>query len=198
MATVPSLIGISLEAASSSVASAGLVVGTVVTQNSDAFPANTIASQSPEAGTQLTAGSTVTLIVSSGQARVTVPDVDGLSQTQATAKLTDAGLVAEVTPVYSGLPSGIVVSQGPTAGAAVAEGSSVAISVSRGPAPVRVPNVIGAKEADAVKSLQDVGLVPVSVPTSGTASQVGNVISQSPTRGTEVAPGSQVRIRIGQ
>jgi eukaryotic-like serine/threonine-protein kinase len=198
MTTVPSLIGISLEAASSSVASAGLVVGTVVTQNSDAFPANAIASQSPEAGTQLTAGSSVTLIVSAGQARATVPDVSGLSQSQATAKLDDAGLVADVTTVYSNLPSGIVVSQGPTAGATVAKGSSVAISISRGPAPVRVPNVVGAKEADAVKNLQDVGLVPVSVPTSGTSSQVGNVISQSPTRGTAVAPGSQVRIRVGQ
>jgi eukaryotic-like serine/threonine-protein kinase len=198
MTTVPSLIGMSLETASSNVASVGLVVGTVVTQNSDAFPANTIASQSPEAGTQLTAGSSVTLIVSAGQARATVPDVSGLSQSQATAKLDDAGLVADVTSVYSNLPSGIVVSQGPTAGATVARGSSVAISISRGPAPVRVPNVVGAKEADAVKSLQDVGLVPVSVPTSGTASQVGNVISQSPARGTAVAPGSQVRIRIGQ
>jgi serine/threonine-protein kinase len=198
MTTVPSLIGISLEAASSSVASAGLVVGTVVTQNSDAFPANTIASQSPDAGTELTAGSSVTLIVSAGQARATVPDVGGLSQAQATARLTDAGLVADATTVFSELPSGIVVSQGPTAGTTVAKGSSVAISISGGPAPVRVPNVVGAKEADAVRSLQDVGLVPVSVPTSGTPSQVGNVISQSPTRGSAVAPGSQVRIRIGQ
>lgn len=197
-AAVPSLIGATLEAASSSVANAGLVVGTVVTQNSDSFPANTILSQSPAAGTQLAAGSTVTLIVSAGEARVTVPDVEGLTRAQATARLTDAGLVADATTVFSNLPSGIVVSQGPTAGATVAEGSSVAISVSGGPAPVSVPNVVGAKEADAVRSLQDVGLVPVSVPTSGTPSQVGNVISQSPTRGSSVAPGSQVRIRIGQ
>jgi len=100
--------------------------------------------------------------------------------------------------VYSGQPSGVVVSQGPAGGTAVPVGSTVSISVSRGPAPVKVPDVVGALQADAVKSLQDVKLVPVSVLTTGTAEQAGRVIEQIPAAGTSIAPGGQVQISVGR
>ena len=78
------------------------------------------------------------------------------------------------------------------------KGSTVTISVSKGSAPVKVPDVVGAQAADAKKSLQDLGLVPVSVLTSGTAAQVGEVIRQTPVRGAEIPRGSQVEIVIGK
>jgi serine/threonine-protein kinase len=74
----------------------------------------------------------------------------------------------------------------------------VTISISKGSAPVTVPDVTGAQESDAKTSLQALGLVPVSVPTTGTPSQVGTVISQSPDAGSTVAKGSQVQIDVGK
>ena len=76
---VPAVVGTELKAASSAIASAGLVVGTVTQQNSTTFPADTVITQRPNAGQQLTAGSPVDLVVSAGQAKVTMPDVRGLS-----------------------------------------------------------------------------------------------------------------------
>jgi serine/threonine-protein kinase len=195
---VPSLSGLTLDAASSAIVAAGLSVGRVTNQTNGTFPAGTVISQSPLSGEKLTAGQSVDLVVSAGQAQVTVPEVRGRSQADASADLVNAGLVVSVGQVFSTQPFGIVVTQGPVAGTSVVKGSTVTISVSKGPAPVRVPNVVGAQEGDADTSLQDVGLVPVSVPTSGTPSQVGIVISQSPEAGTRVRPGSQVRIHVGQ
>ena len=197
-ATVPSVAGLGLQAASSSIASAGLVVGVITNQNSSTFPANTVISESPHAGEKLTAGDSVDLVVSAGQAKVALPDVRGMSQANASAKLTNLGLVVDVGSVYSSQPSGVVVTQGPAAGTTVVARSTVTISVSKGLAPVKVPNVKGALEADAKTSLQNLKLVPVSVPTSGTAAQVGIVIDQSPDPGTKVKPGSQVKILVGK
>lgn len=197
-ATVPAVTGTTLEAASSAIANAQLVVGSVTNQSSSTFPANTVISQSPAAGSQLTAGDKVDLVVSAGQAKVTVPDVRGMSQANATAKLQGLGFVVDVGTTYSSQPSGIVITQGPVAGSLATKGSTVTISVSKGNAPIKVPDLIGAQEADAKTTLQNLGLVPVSIPTSGTAAQVGTVISQTPDAGTSVAVGSRVDIQIGK
>jgi serine/threonine-protein kinase len=80
----------------------------------------------------------------------------------------------------------------------MAAGGTVTISVSRGPAPVQVPDVVGALASDAKTSLQNRGFVPVSVSTSGTPAQVGRVIGQDPDAGTRLASGNAVRIFVGE
>ena len=196
--TVPSITGLDLQTASGRLSSAGLAVGTVTTQVSTAIPANSVITQSPAAGAKLAPNSAVDLVVSVGQAQVTVPDVRGKSEGAATSKLVNSGLVVDVARTFSSQPKGTVVNQGPTGGTVVNAGSTVTIAVSKGLAPVQVPNVKGAQQSDAKTSLQNLGLVPVSVPTSGTPAQVGLIISQSPSAGTKVAPGSQVKIRVGK
>ena len=195
---VPGVVGVEFKSASSTIAGAGLVVGEVTNQTSTTFPADTVLSQDPPAGQQLAVGGTVNLVVSSGKETVTLPDVRGLNQTDATNKLRNLGLLVDPGAAYSSQPSGIVISQGPPAGTAVPAGSTVTISVSKGPAPVKVPDVVGALKSDAVSSLENVGLVPVSVPhkrngQSGRASHRPD--SQ---RGNDVARGSQVKLLIGK
>jgi eukaryotic-like serine/threonine-protein kinase len=197
-ASVPAVVGLELSAASSAITGAGLKVGQVTDQANSTFPANTVISETPVAGTHVTAGTAVNLLVSSGQAKVTVPDVRGTSQTDATTKLQGLGLVVDVGQAYSSQSKGVVFAQGPAPGTSVAKGSTVSLSVSKGKAPVTVPDVIGAQAADAKTSIQNLGLVPVSELTSGTVSQVGTVISQNPDSGTKVPPGSQVKLTIGK
>ena len=198
---MPSVSGASLTDASSAIANAGLTVGTVTRQNSDTFPADTVISASQASGAQVTQGTSVDLLVSAGQKTVTVPDVRGISQSNATSKLTNVGLKVDTGQSYSTQPVGTVVSQGPAAGSTVPAGSTVTISVSQGRAPVTVPDVTGATTSAAQSTLTELGLVPVvSKEASGTAAAAGKpkgtVDTQSPETGESIAAGGRVTIKI--
>jgi beta-lactam-binding protein with PASTA domain len=65
-------------------------------------------------------------------AKVTVPDLTGESFTQAQATLDAAGLASVKKAVSSDQPAGTVVGQAPKAGASLAEGSQVTLSVAKG------------------------------------------------------------------
>ena len=129
-------------------------------------------SESPAAGTSVSAGSAVNLVVSSGPAPVLVPNVVGLTQAAATTAITGAGLVVgTVTTQASGtVAAGNVISESPAAGTSVSAGSAVNLVVSSGPAPVLVPNVVGLTQAAATTSITGAGLVVGTVTTqaSGT------------------------------
>ena len=58
--------------------------------------------------------------------------------------------------------------------------------------------MVGALEPDAKISLQNLGLVPVSVTTTGTPGQIGRVLRQEPIPGTNVDKGSQVKIFVAR
>ena len=91
--------------------------------------------QLPAAGEQATAGTQVGLMVSKGrpEVSVSVPEVSGMAQDEATAALADAGLVAVPVEAYSAdVPKGQVIAQEPPAGARVSPLSEVLITVSLG------------------------------------------------------------------
>lgn len=196
---VPSVAGVALQTASTQIGSAGLVVGTVTRANSATYPVDTVISSFPAAGTSVSVGTRVDLVVSAGRATVTMPDVRGSTQANATAKLTGLGLKVDVGEQYSNQPVGRVVSQGPAAGTAVPAGGTVVISLSQGPAPIKVPDLVSSTTSVARTTLENMGLVPItSVEASGTdPGKKGVVISQSPDGGTTVAPGSRVTLIIG-
>jgi hypothetical protein len=77
--SVPNVVGLTQAAATSAITSAGLVLGTVTTQSSATVAAGSVISQSPGAGASVTAGSAVNLMVSTGPASVSVPDVPTMS-----------------------------------------------------------------------------------------------------------------------
>jgi len=134
--TVPNVVSLTQAAASSSITNAGLALGTVTTAASATVPAGAVISQTPLAGTSVTPGTAVNLVVSSGPATIGVPNVVGLSQATATGIITNAGLiVGTVTTTSSAtVAAGLVISQTPVAGTSVATGSAVSLVVSSGPA----------------------------------------------------------------
>jgi hypothetical protein len=141
----------------------------------------------------------VNLVISSGPAKVSVPNVVGDTQAAATTAITGAGLlVGTVTTASSStVPSGDVISESPVAGTEVAAGSAVNWVVSTGPAPVNVPNVAGDTQAAATTAITGAGLV-VGVVTQAASTTVaaGDVISESPVAGTSVAAGSAVNLVV--
>jgi hypothetical protein len=70
---VPTLIGLTQEAAEAALQTAGLVLGTVGTATSTTIPQGSVISQTPGAGATLEAGSTVNIVVSLGPPANTAP-----------------------------------------------------------------------------------------------------------------------------
>ncbi|MEO0576492.1 MAG: PASTA domain-containing protein [Pseudomonadota bacterium] len=185
--------------AESTITGAGLNVGTVSQQSSASVPAGSVISQNPIGGVSVTVGSNVDLVISSGPVTVVVPDVVGMTQAAATSDITNAGLVVgTVTQQTSaGVPDGSVISQNPTSGTTVNEGSSVDLVISSGPASVVVPDVVGMTQAAASSDITNAGLVVGTVTQQASASVPdGSVISQNPAGGASVADGSSVDLVV--
>jgi serine/threonine-protein kinase len=109
---LPSFVGGPLSAAQAAAQSGGYRINAVPDASSNQ-PANTVTSQSPAAGTPITAGEVVTVHFSNGPPQVPVPDVVGLPIDQATHILQQAGF--QVTVVTGGLFNGhTVASESPT------------------------------------------------------------------------------------
>src|SRR5207248_577758 len=77
------------------------------------------------------------------------------------------------------------------------KGSAVALTVSKGPQRVAVPNVVGRSRDDAIARLRSAGLQAAvfSVPSS---SPRGFVVAQNPQAGSKAPKGSRVRINLSQ
>ena len=131
--TVPDVRNLSSSDASAKLTQLGLAVQ-VQNQPSDSVPADTVINQSPAPGTKAPSGSTVTLTVSTGTGTVPVPDVTGLSESQAISELQQAGLkVGAVRNQPSdSVQQGNVVSTDPAANTPVPRGTAVTIFLSSG------------------------------------------------------------------
>ena len=186
---VPNVVGLPQGTAQSAITSANLAVGTVTMANNTTVAIGNVISQNPAAGTNVAAGSAVALVVSLG---ASVPNVVGITQGNAQTAITNAGLtVGTVTSANSASVSiGNVISQNPAAGTNVEPGSTVAFVVSLGTA---VPNVVGLTQSAAQTAITNAGLTVGAITTASHPSvPTGNVISQNPGAGSNVAPGSAV------
>jgi serine/threonine-protein kinase len=128
---VPDLVGLSSAEARSRLGELGLRW----TQRplTSSRPQGTVVRQSPVPGAEVREGGRVTLTVSTGPARVEVPDVVGLDERSARQELRAAGFrvqVAEV-PTTDDTEDGIVRRQQPRGGASRPKGSVVTITVAR-------------------------------------------------------------------
>ncbi|MBB5491727.1 serine/threonine-protein kinase [Nocardiopsis metallicus] len=98
---VPSLAGETREDAEETLSDLGLTVE-VVEEESESIDEGTVISQSPDTGTNVGPGATVTLTVSSGPPEVEIPDVVGDSIRDARDALEDAGFEVEVERIFGG------------------------------------------------------------------------------------------------
>ncbi|GJL57656.1 MAG: hypothetical protein NPIRA03_05130 [Nitrospirales bacterium] len=192
-AKVPDVVGLTQDAAETAITSGGLTLGTITSATSTTVPAGTVINQSPEAGVNVAPGTAVTLVVSLG---VVVPKVVGLTRAAAETAITEANLtLGRVTTANSGsVAAGRVISQNPAAEAKVEAGSAVALVVSLG---AKVPDVVGISRGSAQTALSSAGLKVGTVTSANSQTvAIGNVISQDPTAGSNVAPGSSVALVV--
>ncbi len=128
-----------------------------------------------------------------------VPNVVGMSVTEAEATLTEAGFVlGDVNAVFNAdVPTGQVIDQSPVAMATAEKGSAVNVTTSKGPKLVEVPTLIGLSEADAQAKLKDLGFTASPLPDQYNAEiDPGVVFKQEPQPGEKLAEGSPVQYVI--
>ncbi len=158
---------------------------TVVTeeQESATVDANRVIETDPVAGSSVLKNTSVTVIVSTGPAEVSVPNLTGLSLETARTRITDLGLtVGEVsTEDDADYSEGTVISSTPKSSTSVDVGSSVALVVASGK--IKISDVTGDSISDARKTLEDLGLSVNAQPLYICNGADGEVVKQSPRRG---------------
>ena len=144
---------------------------------------------------QLPGGEPVDLVVSDGPEPRTVPDdLIGLTFEEAESQLAVLRLVAIEAGEYdTETAEGLVMAVDPAAGTQVDRGAEVTVTVSLGPPPVEIPDVIGQDLVTAANTLEGLGLCtesdgPLTTPVIGT----------DPVRGSVVPYGSCVLILTSQ
>jgi serine/threonine-protein kinase len=192
---VPSVLGKNRDDAVSTLINAGLKPKAYPVPSSR--PVDTVTAQDPLAGKVVEKGSRVRINYSSGPAEVTVPSVIGMSFESASATLQQQGFAVARRDVDSDSPKGQVVDQSPSGSAQ--KGSTITLSVSKGPKQSTVPDVTSQDEASAKAALRGAGFRVVvqrqDVTDPGLA---GIVLSQDPTGGTRADQGSTVTITVGR
>jgi beta-lactam-binding protein with PASTA domain/predicted Ser/Thr protein kinase len=182
------------------------LVGVRKSGKSGAVGSGKVFRQDPKANTDVKRGDTVTYWVSSGKPVAGVPDLSGLSQSDAQVALAGAGLVLGVVTSQTSttVSGGLVISQDPVAGTQVDKGSAVNIVVSSGspsPSPtatVAVPNVYGMNATLAAQQITDAGLAVAIKQKGGTGQPPGTVVKIVPDAGVMVPLGSTVLLVIAK
>jgi len=192
---IPSLVGLTPEAAVNSLAKYPVKVGELKEVFNEKTPKGFVISTSPAAGEKVKRDATIDLLVSKGVETFDVASYVGKSADQALNELTEAGFDVDTVSQYSEKDPGEVISQLPSGGAPLEKGAKITLTISKGSQYVAIPNVSSLTEAKARAALNDLEL-KVVVKKIG-AKKVKQVINISPEEGTKVKRGSTVTITVG-
>ena len=195
--TIPSVVGQTVETAVAELTQAGLNAQ-VVEVNSDKDE-GTVTAQSPDAGLVVVEGTQVRINVSKGPKPVTVPNVVNLPYDQAATELRAAGFNVSRIDVASDLAAGIVTAQDPAGGSEGSKGSTITLSVSKGPTTSAVPDVTTQDVAIAQTTLETAGFrTRVVLENTEDPSSDGIVVSQDPVGGSQAKPNTLITLFVGR
>jgi eukaryotic-like serine/threonine-protein kinase len=205
-AEVPKVTGRTFDQAESRLKDEGFKLGETREVENEA-PPETVLEQDPIPGevdedcsllTFFCSKPKVILTVSNGPGSGTVPSTAGQPLAKASAALEEAGFDVQVDQVKSdSVGEGLVIHSDPPGGSTVTRGSTVTLTVSSGPKLAKVPVLVGTQAAVAEQQIRGAGLVP-SVSETPNSAPEGQVIRQTPSAGSRIAPGSSVSIVVSE
>ena len=194
LVTVPKVTGMKISYAIQQIEAAGLKV-TQASSPSDMVEKGRVISQDPSANVSIRKGETVTLTVSTGKELIPIPNVVGQDQAQAQNTLDTAGFTVTVKQQQDDkIAQGKVISTNPVAGTKVAKGTAITLTVSSGPPPVKVPNLLCMTRKQAQDALTHAGL---EANFQGLSGDTRRVVDQRPIAGSDVPKGSTVNVVMG-
>jgi len=195
----PRLQGLTVEQAQARAEEAGLDLVVDGRAFSSEVEASFILSQDPAPGEVVERGTEVRVVLSRGPELVAIPDVTGETLQRARTELRGAGLVPDVQRVFHPeAPEGRVIEQNPLADREIEVGTQVVLTVSRGPQPIPVPDVVGRGASDAEAALAGEGLEVATTEEFSDRVPRGQVIRQSPAANARVLPGTTVQLVISR
>ena len=202
--SMPNVVGLSKEEAQIEIEEAKLVFEVSGEEYNKDVPEGFVISQDPaymENYNKVKQGSTVSVVISKGQEKTTVPNVEGKEKEEAIKMLEDANLEAEIIEETSKtVEEGYVISQETDPDSEAYAGDTVKIHVSTGTGikQVTVQSVIGQTESNATNALQGLGLkVNVSYE-EDTSKDNGIVLKQSIDSGKVVDEGTTITITVNR
>jgi serine/threonine-protein kinase len=196
VATIPDIVGTDADSALGSLRNAGFGDVTVVDDYRDDYEPGTVVGSTPAAFSEASKAQPVQLVVARDP-NVTLPNLVGVDQATATAKLDQLGLVVAVKNATSrSTAPGLVMSTSPSADRTVRRGSTVTLTVSSGPKLVTVRYVVGWSSEDAYDELDGEGFTVAVTTTPVGSDRVGDVVAQDPPGG-KLAEGATVTITVG-
>jgi serine/threonine-protein kinase len=183
--TTPGVVNLSARAADAKLSAAGLHADVAGRAFSETVPTGSVVRTDPAGGENVTRNGTVALTLSRGPERHDVPRLRGRSLDAAQAALQDAHLAyGDATYAYSEkTPKGSVLRSDPKAGTTLRRGVAVDLVVSKGPHPVKVPDLTGGSADEAEQQLKKLHLKAETSQENSDDVDKGDVISQSPDRG---------------
>ncbi|MEU9406804.1 PASTA domain-containing protein [Streptomyces sp. NPDC048281] len=160
---------------------------------SETEDAGTVLRQNPDGGEKVEKGTEVTLTVAEEAAKSTVPDLGGVTVSEARRLLAAQNLkLGSTTEVESDATAGTVIGQSSAAGQEVDPGTAIDIKVAKAVQTVRIPSdIVGKTLAEVQSELSALGL-QTSVATGYAQASDAVVTSSTPAAGSEVTAGSTV------
>jgi len=190
---VPDIVSETLDDARKAFDERRLTVVVSGRQPSDLIPAGVVTSENPSPGTEVPPGTSVSVVVSSGPAPLSAPQLEGVVVSDAMRTLQAAGLQGTIEYVVD--PSsaiGTVLKQDPEKGTEMKKGDAVTLDVA---VPGVVPDVAGKTPAQAQTILQNAGYK------IGNTAYVqegadGTVARTEPATGSTLRPGETVMLYV--
>ena len=174
----------------------------IVIEGPSQAEAGTVVFQEPGSGTELGLGEAVTITVSSGPGQIFVPDVRGLTLSEAIRTLIEQGFrVGERREPSATVPAGEIIDTDPAHGFPVAAGLEVFIIISDGPPLVVIPDVQGLLFDTGRLAIEREGLIIGTVtfePVEPGSTDVGRILAQTPPPNLEVAIETPVDVVVGE
>ena len=189
---IPYVLDIEIERAIYVVEESGFILGQLLEVNDENVPRGFVISQNPVAGTKMSPGFKVDLVVSKGPSLIEISDLSRKSPEDAVQILETLGFEYELIEEYSedveiGLVSGTL----PEAGEIVTPDQLIQVIVSLG-IRIEMPEVDGLSYEDAISILEELNLIATVVGDTN-----GKVRKQIPRKGEFVEPGQVVELTFG-
>ena len=172
-------------------------------QKTDEKEPGIILSQSPEAGSKITEGSTVTLVVAASEKDITMPNVYGLTLEMAeqTLKQSELSIFKAMKINSDTVEEGKVIYTDPKANSIVSGDQEITIYVSDGPSTttietIKIPDVIGLTKSGAREFLTKYGFTNVEFKTQDSTYPKDVVISQSPSVGSSAKATDKITVIV--
>ncbi|MBQ1391039.1 MAG: Stk1 family PASTA domain-containing Ser/Thr kinase [Firmicutes bacterium] len=194
---VPTLVNKSYEEAQTIVSGMGLFLIRGEDVDNDRVEAGYIVKQSPEPGTVLPRGDSITVNVSTGKQEKSVPRLIGqeyVSDEEMEAVLENYGLtLGNVSYKESHDEPGLIIEQDPSPGKEVEKGTAVDIVISKAKSTGQIPYLYGLTQSEAENAIKNAGFTVGQITEEETAElDGGHVLRQYPAADTEMELNSPI------